>query len=50
MIEQDQFLTHAIIENIELREILQELSLNPKLLDISKTDPEWKVLGWFSDE
>ena len=49
-IEQDQFLAHAIICNNELRDLLSEISLNPKLLNISKTDPEWKVLGWFSEK
>ncbi|HOO44676.1 MAG TPA: hypothetical protein PLM29_00500 [Deltaproteobacteria bacterium] len=49
-IEQDQFLAHAIICNHGLRDLLTEISSNPRLLNISKTDPEWKVLGWFSPE
>jgi hypothetical protein len=48
-IEQDQFLAHAIISSIEMREVLEEISFDPKLLNISKTDPEWKILGWFSE-
>ncbi len=47
-IEQDQFLCHAIITNRELQETLGSISADPSLLGISKTDPEWKILWWFS--